>query len=259
MSRVFHALVALLYVFLLGPIAIVVVMSFSNDNYLAFPPAAWGVKWYVALAGNAQFLGAFGASVAIGALATLAAVLAGVPAAYAIARVPFRGRATLFALFTAPLLLPSIVLGLAILLVFVRVDLVSTYPGLVLSHLVLCLPFVVRIVATGLGAIPPALEEAAASLGATPLAAFRRVTLPLMLPAVLASMALSFIVSFDEVVVSLFLIGPKLTTLPVELMRYVAFRADPQVAVVGTVLVAITIFLVILIERSVGLMRALGR
>lgn len=254
----FGAVVIALYVFLLAPIAIVLPLSFSADTYLAFPPTAWSLRWYGALLSHDGLTGAFRVSLAIASVVTALALLCGVPAAYALARGTFRGRDGLLALFTAPLLLPSVILGLALLLTFSSWGLLGTYPGVVLAHLVLCTPYVVRIMTTALTTLPPGVEDAAATLGAAPGVVFRRVTLPLLLPAVTASAVLSFLISFDEVVVSLFVTGPRLTTLPVEIFNYVDTRTDPLIAAVSVVLVAGTLAGVVLIERAVGLRRAVG-
>jgi putative spermidine/putrescine transport system permease protein len=255
----FRTLVVLLYFFLLSPLLITVVISFSTDPFLGFPPSGWGFRWYLEVARNAQFGAAARASLLVAVSVTVLALLAGVPAAYAIVRGRFPGRDALLALLTAPLLLPAIVLGLAILLVFVRAGLVATLHGMILAHLCVTLPYVVRITATALSTLTPEAEEAALTLGATPWKTFRHVTLPLMLPGMLGAAALSFLVSFDEVVLSLFLTGPRFTTLPVEIYHYVEYRTDPQVAALSVVLILLTVGLVLLIERSVGVMRALGR
>jgi putative spermidine/putrescine transport system permease protein len=258
-TLLFRLLVVLLYCFLLSPLLITIVISFSNDPFMGFPPSSWGFRWYGELARNATFGSAALTSVLVAISVTLVALCAGVPAAYAIVRGSFAGRDALLALLTAPLLLPAIVLGLAVLLVFVRIGLVASYPGMILAHLCVTLPYVVRITAVALSTLKPDAEEAALTLGATPWATFRHVTLPLMLPGIVGAGALSFLVSFDEVVLSLFLTGPRLTTLPVEIYRYVEFRTDPQIAALSVVLILVTVSVVVLIERSVGVMRALGK
>jgi putative spermidine/putrescine transport system permease protein len=252
------AVVTALYAFLLAPIAIVVPLSFSGDTYLTFPPTSWSLRWYAAMLDHAGIVRAFWTSFALAATVTVLSLACGVPAAYAIARGRFPGRDLLATLFTAPLLLPSVILGVAILLTFSSWGLLGTYPGLVLAHLVLCTPYVVRIMTTALATLPPGVEEAAQSLGAPPAVVFRRVTAPLVAPAVVASAVLSFLISFDEVVVSLFVTGPRLTTLPVEIFTYVDTRTDPLIAAVSVVLVAATLSGVVLIERTVGLRRAVG-
>jgi putative spermidine/putrescine transport system permease protein len=248
-----------LYVYLLAPIVVTAVMSFSNDAVLSYPPATWGVRWYITLIDNADFMKAFHVSIVVATLVTCCSLLAGIPAAYAIARYKFSGRNAIYTLFTAPLLLPSIVLGVGMLLIFVRLRLTATYPGLILGHLVIAFPFVLRILITSIANLPPDLEDAARTLGASPWRVFSRVTLRLMVPGLVASVSLAFLVSFDEVVISLFLVGPRLTTLPVQVFNYVNYRVDPQVAALSVVLIVISVITVVLIERSVGIMRALVR
>ena len=194
----------------------------------------------------------------IAATVTILSLAIAVPAAYALARLEFRGRDWLASLFTAPLLLPTIVLGLAILLVFVHVGLLATFPGIVLAHLTITLPYALRVLSTALTTLPPSIEDAAASLGAPPLTVFRRVTLPMMAPGMIAASALSFLVSFDEVVISLFVVGPRLTTFPVEMFRYVETRTDPLIAAASVVLILGTLGCVLALERTIGLMGALG-
>jgi putative spermidine/putrescine transport system permease protein len=249
--------VAILYAFLLAPIVITLLMSFSNDPVIGFPPDAWGLRAYVALAHNQEFIRTFGVSLAIASSVVGVCVAAGLPAGYAIAFHRFAGRELLLGLLTAPLLLPTIVIGLALLLLFVKLRLLATYPGLVIGHAVIALPYVVRLVVTAFRAIPADLADAAATLGAAPRQIALRVRLPLVRPAILAGAAIVFLVSFDEVVVSLFLIGPRLTTLPVEVFRHIDLRADPQVAALSAVLIALSLAIVLVLERTVGLARSL--
>jgi len=254
-----RVLLIVLFGFLLAPVFPVIAMSFSNDSYLAFPPSSWGFRWYVALAHNAGFERALSVSLVVGVCATLLSLATGLPAAYAIARTPLPGRSLLLNLFTAPLVLPSVVLGLGLLLVLIRLGLVGTYPGLILAHTVLVAPYVVRIVLAGLQTMPPDIEAAAATLGARPLAVFRWITLPQLGPALLAAAGLSFLVSFDEVVVSLFITGTRISTLPVTIFRYTQDHTDPQVAALSTLLIVISAAVILMLERTVGLLRAVGK
>jgi putative spermidine/putrescine transport system permease protein len=255
----FRILVVCLYLFLLAPILVVLPLSFSNDSYLTFPPQTWGIRWYAAMFRHQELMHAFWVSMGLACVVTALALIAGIPAAYAIRRYEFRGRDVLMNLFTAPLLLPAIVLGLAILLVFVRLQLLGTFPGLIVAHLIVATPYVIRIMTTALGTLPPSVEEAATMLGASPLVVFRRITLPLMTPGLIASAALSFLLSFDEVVISLFITGPRLTTLPVEIFNYVESQTDPMTAAISVVLVAATLLIIILIERTLGLSQTMGK
>jgi putative spermidine/putrescine transport system permease protein len=255
----FTILVGVLMLFLLAPVLFVFPISFSNDPFLAFPPQSWGVKYYVDLPNRAVLVEALRVSLLLASIVTILTLLIAVPAAYAIVRLEFKGRDWLMSLFTAPLLLPTIVLGLAILLVFVRVDLIGTYTGLTIGHLVITLPYALRVLATSLSTIPPSIEDAAASLGAPPLTVFRRVTLPMMIPGLSAAAALSFLVSFDEVVISLFVVGPRLSTFPVEMFRYVEQRTDPLIAAASVILILATLGFVLVLERTIGFVRAVGK
>jgi putative spermidine/putrescine transport system permease protein len=252
-------LVAVLFLFLLAPVLLVFPMSFSNDPYLAFPPHSWGIKYFLELPNRPALMQGLRVSLVLATVVTLSSIAVATPAAYALTRLRFRGRDWLMSVFTAPLLLPTIVLGLAILLVFIRLDLIATYRGLLVAHLVITLPYALRIVATSLETLPSSIEDAAASLGAPPLTVFRRIMLPLMAPGMTAAAALCFIVSFDEVVISLFVVGPQLSTFPVEIFRYVESRTDPMIAAASALLVVVTVVLVLVLERSIGVARALGK
>lgn len=255
----FLIVVLLLFTFLLAPVILVIPMSFSADRVLAWPPVGFSLRWYAAMFSEPGLMQAARNSLVLGLIVTAVSVLLATPAALVLARSQFPGREAILALLTAPLLLPTIVLGLALLIVFVGYGLVGSWPGLVLAHLLITLPYALRVLATALSTLPASVEEAAASLGASPVTVFRRITLPLMLPGVIATCAIVFLVSFDEVVVSLFIVGPRLTTLPVALFRYVESRTDPLVAAVSSVLVLLTILIVLVLDRAVGLRKAVGK
>jgi putative spermidine/putrescine transport system permease protein len=260
MGRLLHRItIVTLFLFLLAPVLLVVPMSFSADAFLIWPPSGFSLRWYVALTRDTGLLEAARNSLLLAILVCAAALILAVPAALVLARGAFWGQAAIVALLSAPLLLPTIVLALALLIVFVGYGLIGSWPGLLLAHLLVALPYAVRVLMTAVSTLPPAVEEAAASLGAAPWSVFRRVTLPLMLPGVAAATAIVFLVSFDEVVISLFVVGPQLTTLPVALFHYVESRTDPLVAAVSALLVVLTLAIVLILERALGLARALGR
>lgn len=250
-------LIVLLYLFLLSPLIIIVVVSFNAESYLSFPPQQWSLRWYGDLLANADFVNGFKVSVVLAAVTMVGATAIGVPAALAVTRYQFPGRDLFVTFFTLPLMVPGVILGLGLLLVLSRVHLTATYPGLFAAHLVVTTPFVLRTVSTGLVTLNRDVEEAAQSLGATPWKTFWRITFLLIAPSVIAGAAIAFLVSFDEVVLTLFLVGPRLTTLPVEVFQYVQFRTDPLVAALSVVLVAISVCGMLLIERVLGLRRVL--
>lgn len=246
-------LVVLLFLFLLAPVILVVPISFSGEQILSFPPASWSVRWYAELANSPEIISSFWTSLMLGAIVTAISLAVAIPAAYVIVRMRTFGSDFLYNLFTAPLLLPTIVLGLAILIVFASMGFLGTFPGLVIGHLVITLPYALRVLATTLGNLNLSCEEAASTLGGRPFTVFRRVTLPMMAPGIVAATALCFLVSFDEVVITLFLTGPRLTTLPVELFHHVESRADPLVASVSVLLILLTLAVVMIVDRTVGL------
>ncbi len=247
------------YTLLMAPAVLVAAISFSAGDFLTFPPPGFSTRWYVALLTNAELMTALRNSAILALIVAFVALLAGAPAAYALARLDFPGRSAIAAFLAAPLLLPSLVLGLALLLALQPLKLAATWPGLVLAHSMVAVPFAVRIMATAFAAVPRDLEEAAWTLGATRLRAAWRITLPLAAPGAVAAGALCFLVSFDETVISLFLVGPRLTTLPVEMFRYAESRTDPLVAALAMTLILVALAVVLLVERLVGFSKALGR
>jgi putative spermidine/putrescine transport system permease protein len=253
------ALTLVLFAFLLAPVILVVPMSFSADRVLAWPPSGFSLRWYQALLVEPGLGAAARNSLFLAIGVTILSLLIGMPAALALARGRVPGSEAIMALLTAPLLLPTIVLALALLILFVGYGLVGSWTGLGLAHLLVTLPYALRVLSTTLSTLPASVEEAAGSLGATPWAVFRRITLPLMLPGVVATAAIVFLVSFDEVVISLFVVGPQLTTLPVALFRYVENRTDPLVAAASALLVAFSLLLVVVMERAIGLRRTIGK
>jgi putative spermidine/putrescine transport system permease protein len=254
----FGVLVAAMFAFLLAPVVLVVPMSLSADTSLAWPPSGWSFRWYGALLREPNLVTAFFNSLALATTVTVLSLVGAFPAALALARGRFRGREALTTLLTLPLLLPSVVLGLALLIVFVGRGLIGTWTGLIVAHLLITLPYAVRVLLAAFSSLPPSIEDAAASLGAPPASVLRRVTLPLMARGVTAAAAIVFLISFDEVVISLFVVGPRLNTLPVALFHYVEARTDPLVAAVSVLLILLTIFIVVVLERAIGLRRTVA-
>jgi putative spermidine/putrescine transport system permease protein len=251
--------VSVLFLFLLAPVLVVIPLAFSGEMTLRFPPSSYGFRWFGEFLGNERMLYALRVSFLLGAIVTLITLAVALPAAYVIVRLRNAVTEFLYNIFTAPLLLPTIVLGLAILISFAATGLLGTYTGIALGHLVLTLPYALRILATALSGVPTSLEEAASSLGATPFRVFRRVTLPLLTPGLVSAAALSFLVSFDEVVITLFLAGPRVTTLPYEMFRRLDSRSDPMIAAISVMMIMLTLGVVLVVQRTVGLTRSFVR
>jgi len=255
-TALYRSFIALLYLFLLAPIVIVFVVSFDTRPYLSFPPESLSLASYRLVLQNEAFLHAFRISMGVGLAAAALALAAGTGVALALRR-PGRGNGLLGWLFVSPLLVPNIVLGVALLLVLSVLGLLDSWAGLVLAHTGITLPYVVRTVSMGLRAVDPRCEEAARTLGASPATVFRRITLPLIAPGVVAGGVIAFLISFDEAVISLFITGTRTSTLPVEVYRYIEYRTDPQVAALSVLLILVSVVAVVVVERLLGLRKAL--
>ncbi len=254
-SRTLTILAFVMFLFLLAPVVIVLPLSFSGDVTMALPPSHWSTRWYTAIFADKKMISSFVFSLWLALAVTVIDLLFAIPAAFMLIRRENRFSATLMNVFTAPLLLPTIVLGIAILIVFSRMGMLGSGWSLLFAHLVVTLPYALRVLCTALSNLPLAIEEAAATLGASPMTVFRRITFPLLVPGIVATGALCFLVSFDEVVLSLFLTGPNATTLPVAMYHHVETRADPLVAALSVLLVAFTLLVVLVVDRSLGLAR----
>ncbi len=254
----FLVLVVLMYLFLLAPLLIVVVISFSSNQYISFPPEGFTLKWYELLPTKTQFLTGLQTSLITAGISTVIVLLIGVPAALAINRYEFRGKAVVESFFLSPLLVPSIVIALGLVLLLGPVGLTNTYLSIILGHIGITIPYLMRTTLISLATSDTSCEEAARVLGAPGLTVFRRITLPIIAPGVIAGAVLAFIVSFDETVISLFVAESGKPTLPVQVMRYVENSADAVVAALSVILILFSVLVVIIVERLTGLRKALN-
>ena len=256
LALAFHAL---FIAFVLAPILIVCAVAFTPEGFLSLPSPSRGIslRWFAAIGQNREFVRAFVDSLWLGALSSTIAVAISVPAALAFVRHRFAGRDAVMALFMSPLMIPHVVLGVAFLRFFTQIGLGGTFAGLVISHVVIILPFALRLVLSASFGIDRAIENAAVSLGAGPAQVFRRVTLPLILPGLASGWMLAFISSFDEVTMTVFIASPSTVTLPVRLFLYIQDNIDPLVASVSASLIFATVVVMIAIDRLYGLERLL--
>ena len=253
-ALVYHALFV---IFMLAPIVVVCWVAFTPEGFLSFPTSHWSLRWFKTLAFYPEFVSAFWRSLWLGALSSALAVAVSVPAALAIARYRFRGREAFTALFMSPLMIPNIVLGIAFLRFFTEIGLSGTFTGLVLSHIVIVLPFALRLTLASAVGLDRAIEHAAVSLGASEWTVLKRVTLPLIVPGLASGWALAFINSFDEVTMTVFVAAPGTETLPVRMFLYIQDNIDPLVTSVSASVIAITMTVLILLDRFYGLDRVL--
>jgi putative spermidine/putrescine transport system permease protein len=253
----FGILVFLLYLFLLAPLLIVFVVSFASNQYLSFPPEGFTFKWYAMLPEESTFMNGMQVSLIVAVIVTVVVLALGVPAALALDRYDFKAKAAVQSFFLSPLLVPSIVLALGMVLLFGPLRLTNTYAGIIIGHVAITIPFVIRTTLMSLATSDTSCEAAARILGAGSLTVFRRVTLPIIQPGVIAGGVIAFIVSFDEAVISLFVAESGLPTLPVQVLRYVENSADAAVAALSVILILISLAVVVVVERVMGLRRAL--
>lgn len=251
-SAVFNAVC---YVFLALPAVVVVAASFSSASMLSFPPRGFTLSWYAKTLADPAFMSALRVSVELAFLSTGLALALGLPAGYALARYRFRGRELAQSILMSPLVVPAVVFAIGLLQLLTVIGLARSMVGLVVGHVVITLPYVVRNMTAAFVLLDPSLEQAARNLRATPFQVIRRVTLPVMLPSVLSSAVFAFVTSFGNLTVSIFLGGPGHTTLPVQIFAYVDQSLDPMVAAVSTIVILITLAVVFLVERLVGLQR----
>lgn len=252
-----NTLIVLLYVFLLAPIIVVFIISFDTRQYLAFPPGEFSLGSYAKVFANAKFISAFGRSLIIGAIVGVVAVSAGMMLSLALVRYRFRGKGAVNFLILAPFLVPHIVLAVGIMLVMAPLGLLDSYPGIILAHLGITIPYTVRTITMSLMAVDTRVEEAALVHGASPLMVFWRITLPLVRPGLIAGTVIAFLISFDEATISLFIVSVKASTLPTEIYHYLEYSTDPQIAALSVILIFISIGVVIAVERLIGLRKAL--
>jgi putative spermidine/putrescine transport system permease protein len=243
--------------FMVAPIVVVCAVAFTPEGYLSFPTERLSLRWFRAIAHYPEFVSAFWRSVWLGALSSVIAVAFSVPAALAIARYQFAGRESLTALFMSPLMIPHVVLGIAFLRFFTQIGLGGTLIALVLAHIVIVLPFALRLTLAAATGFDRSIEQAAISLGASEATVVWRVTLPLIVPGLASGWALAFINSFDEVTMTVFVSAPGIETLPVRMFLYIQDNIDPLVTSVSACVIAITAVALVLLDRLYGLERLL--
>lgn len=245
----------LILLFLQLPVIVVILASFTETSYLTVPPQGFTFKWYWAVLGDRSYRDAIGFSFVLAICTTALSLIIGTAAGYALMRRKVPGSEAITAVLMAPLVFPAVVIAVALLQFYSLVGLRGSFIGLLAAHLLITLPYVVRSVLASFAGTNTALEEAAWTLGANGWQAFHKVVLPLIRPGLVAGGIFSFIVSFDNVPVSIFLISVRQTTLPVKIFAAVEHGIDPGVAAVSTLLILLTGSALVLAERWTGFHR----
>lgn len=253
-----YLFLGLIYFAIMLPVLFVIFYSINKPMFFSLPMKGFSLKWYTqALSGG--FMDGLVVSVKVALLSTLLAMIAGTAGAMALARGNVPGKEAISQLMLSPLILPAIPLGIGLAIFFTQMTVWTGYPfngayiSLVLGHAVISMPWAMRMVLAGMETLDASVEEAAANLGASPWRTAWYVTLPILKPSLIAGAIFAFITSFSDATISLFLVGPNMTTLPIKILNYIAFRTDPSVAAISTIVILLTVVVMVITDRIVGL------
>jgi len=251
------------YAVILTPLFFVCWLAFFANEIVTFPPQGYTLRWFAHIFDQNNFVSGFLTSLQVGIAAMVGGLVLGIPASLALARQRFPGREALNTLLVLPLVVPGIVAGTAIYVFQIEVEIATELPllgslaGLVLAHIMITIPWTARLLTASLSGFDRSIEEAAQNLGATPVQAFLRITLPVIKPGIVAAALFSFIVSFGNLEMTLFLVAPGQTTLPIAILQYLQWRIDPTIAAVSLLQIALIGTGMLITDRYVKLTRVL--
>ncbi|MGQ0572514.1 MAG: ABC transporter permease [Armatimonadota bacterium] len=243
------------------PSILVVISSFNASEFLTFPPQGWSLRWYAAMAQNWELRQSALLSLKVALLVVVADLILGVPAAFPLVRARFRGRDFLMTFILSPLMLPGLVIGIGLLFFYMLMGMSLSLPQLVISHIVVTLPFIISMTSARLATLDVTFEEAALNLGASQLQKFVHIVLPQLWPGVAAGAAFAFLLSFDNFTVSLFTASDRLRPLPIVLFYLLRYDINPMVGAVSSLEIILALAVLIVGSRLLGLARIaqLGR
>ena len=252
-SKLLISIMVIMFVFLLGPFIVIIISSFSSDAVMRFPPKGFSIQWYQKVLNIEMFRTTFWMSLKTGLAATFTALVLGVPVAYSNIRYRYPGKSAMELFFSSPAIVPGLVIGFSLLRFFIYVTQVPIMLGLYLGHTAILLPYTVRVVSASLRNFDQGIEEAAVSLGSSPVYAFFSVVLPNIQSGLVAAFILAFITSFNNVPVSLFLTGPGVATLPIQMLIYMEYYFDPTISALSSIIIVITVIIVQSAEKLLGI------
>ena len=253
--NVFCTIVAILVMlFLIAPLVVIIIASFTPTAVVVFPPKGFSLKWYENIfSSSTHFMEGLANSLKIGLLATGLDILLGVTAALSVCRHDFKGKNVLLNYFTSPMYVPSVAFAFVLLQVYSQIGGIPGAVRIFIGHFIIILPYIVRNTVSVLHVFNWTLEDAATSLGANPVQVFFKITIPVARPGIVAGALLAFLYSFDEVALSSLLSTPKFITLPIRIMNYMELTFDPTLAAISTFLIAGSLVLILLMDKFVGL------
>jgi putative spermidine/putrescine transport system permease protein len=249
---------AAMMIFILAPLVVTVVISIGTSAFAAFPPRGFTLAWYGKVLADPEFQTSLIFSTVLALGATAGALLLGVPAAFALARHEFPGRGGAAAALLSPLIFPVLIIGVALLQMFAMLNSNNTPLNMLIAHVLVTMPYVVRTVTASLLLADTALEDAARTLGAGRWRVFRRITMPQIAPGVAAGALFAFMVSFDNFPISLWLADAQHNPIPILIFQRVASVFDPSIAAISTLMILFAMLIVVALERVIGLRRAVA-
>jgi putative spermidine/putrescine transport system permease protein len=252
-SKILISIMVVMFIFLIGPFIVIIISSFSSDAVMRFPPNGFSMIWYGKVLNIDMFRTTFWMSLKTGLAATFTALVLGVPIAYSNVRFKYPGKNLLEIFFSSPAIVPGLVIGFSLLRFFIYVTRIPVMLGLYLGHTAILLPYTVRVVSASLRNFDSGIEEAAVSLGSSPVHAFFSVVLPNIQSGLVAAFILAFITSFNNVPVSLFLTGPGVATLPIQMLIYMEYYFDPTISALSSIIIVITVIIVQSAEKLLGI------
>ena len=238
--------------FLLFPMAVLVLTSFTTASYVSFPPQGFTLKWYVEALHRREFLDSLRLSLLVATVTAVIATIMGTMVALGIVRYRFVGRELLNAFFMSPLILPTVVIGIALLQFYNQIGMASGLASLIIGHVIVTVPYAIRLVASSLTGLDRNIELAAQTLGAAPIRAFLTVTIPLIIPGMIAGSVFAFITSFDNVTISIFLATPRMVTLPVRIYNFWDQPIVPWLLAICSLGILWTVVMIWVIERTIS-------
>jgi putative spermidine/putrescine transport system permease protein len=250
---------ALALTFLMLPILVIIPLSFSDSSFLSYPMPGLSLRWYENLIQSEEWMRAARNSFIVAPLATLIATVLGTMAAVGLNKADFPGKGLLMAILISPMVVPVVVVGVGVYLLFAQIGLADTYTGLILAHAALGAPFVITTVSATLAGFNHNLVRASLSMGASPLMTFFRITLPVIAPGLISGALFAFATSFDEVVITLFLAGPGQSTLPRQMFTGIRENISPTIAALATILIVFSTGLLLALEWLRGRNKAAAK
>lgn len=241
---VLSIIVAATLVFLIAPMVFILALSFGDSRWMAFPPPGWTIKWYQQLFANPAWLKAFLTSIEIGAYVVICCMALAIPAAFGLVRARFFGKAATNTFLSSPLFVPVIIVAVALYILMLRIGFVGSKSAFVIAHTIIALPFAMLMITNSLQSFDESIEKAAMICGASRFRAILLITIPSISSGILAGALFAFVISWDEVVLSMFMAGPSTQTLPVRMWSMVRADISPEIASVASIMLVSTTLII---------------